>query len=140
MKKILGFWCVILFGLGLFAQNISAKVIGVKDGDTMAILFENKQIVVRLAHIDTPEKNQPFGLKAKQFASDFCFGKTVKSTFPIISVVSNDLNQSAPTLFLSSSSLMFLYFIGQSALVTVSSSMVLTNVYVLKLADLLFQR
>ena len=39
------------------------------------------------------------------------FGKTVKSMFPTISVVSKYLNQSAPTLFFSSSSLMFLYFI-----------------------------
>lgn len=67
-----------IFSGVLFAQNITAKVVGVKDGDTMVILFENKQYVVRLEHIDTPEKKQPFGQNAKQFASDFCFGKTVK--------------------------------------------------------------
>ena len=50
-----------------------------------------------------------------------CFGKTVKSTLPKISVVSNDLNQSAPILFLSSSSLIFLYFIRLCSSVTVSS-------------------
>jgi hypothetical protein len=35
--------------------------------------------------------------------------------------VSNDLNQSAPILFLSSSSLIFLYFIRLCSSVTVSS-------------------
>ncbi len=67
--------CVSSFAL---AQNISAKIIGIKDGDTVEILFEGKPSTVRLAHIDCPEKKQPFGMKAKQFASDFCFGKIVK--------------------------------------------------------------
>ena len=39
------------------------------------------------------------------------FGNTEKSIFPMISVVSKFLNHSAPTLFFSSSSRMFLYFI-----------------------------
>ena len=67
-----------LFSGVLFTQTITAKVVGVKDGDTMVMLFENTQFVVRLAHVDTPEKKQPFGNNAKQFASDFCFGKNVK--------------------------------------------------------------
>jgi len=53
------------------------KVIGIKDGDTFVLLIEGKEQVVRLAHIDCPEKKQPFGTKAKQFASDLCFGKYV---------------------------------------------------------------
>lgn len=61
----------------VFSQKITAKVVGVKDGDTFVVLHEKKEIVVRLEHIDAPEKNQAFGSRAKQFASDFCFGKTV---------------------------------------------------------------
>ncbi len=53
------------------------KVIGIKDGDTFVLLMNGKEQVVRLAHIDCPEKKQPFGNKAKQFASDACFGKRV---------------------------------------------------------------
>lgn len=53
------------------------KVIGVKDGDTVVLLLDGKEQTVRLAHIDCPEKNQPFGKKAKQFASDLCFEKYV---------------------------------------------------------------
>jgi micrococcal nuclease len=53
------------------------KVIGVKDGDTFVVLINGKEQVIRLEHIDCPEKKQPFGKKAKQFASDLCFGKNV---------------------------------------------------------------
>lgn len=54
------------------------KVIRIKDGDTVCLLMNGKEEVVRLAHIDSPEKKQPFGNKAKQFVSDLCFGKYVK--------------------------------------------------------------
>jgi len=36
------------------------------------------QVKIRLYGIDTPERRQPFGTKAKQFTSDLCFGKTVE--------------------------------------------------------------
>ena len=77
MKKFLFFIIFLLFNQIIFSQTIVAKVIGVKDGDTIVLHFENKPITVRLEHIDCPEKNQPFGAKAKQFVSEFCFGKTV---------------------------------------------------------------
>lgn len=54
------------------------NVIGVKDGDTIDLLIDGKKQTVRLAHIDAPEKNQPFGTKAKQFLSDLCFGNNVR--------------------------------------------------------------
>lgn len=61
------------------AQTYTAKVIGVVDGDTVDILLQgNVKQRLRLAHVDTPERNQPFGAKAKKFVSDFCFGKEVK--------------------------------------------------------------
>ncbi len=53
------------------------KVIGVKDGDTFEVLYDGQPERVRLAEIDCPEKSQPFGNNAKQYASDLCFGKTV---------------------------------------------------------------
>ena len=65
----------------VIAQTISltGKVVGVKDGDTIVLLTSDKQqITVRLHGIDCPEKNQPFGTKAKQFTSDMVFGKTVQ--------------------------------------------------------------
>lgn len=56
-----------------YPLDFTAKVIGVKDGDTIEVLFNQVPIVIRLEHIDCPEKRQPFGNKAKQFTSDFIF-------------------------------------------------------------------
>lgn len=53
------------------------KVIEIKDGDTFVLLYHNTKLIVRLAHIDCPEKKQPYYLKAKQFAAQHCFGKKV---------------------------------------------------------------
>lgn len=56
------------------------KVIGIKDGDTFEILVDGLPEKVRLAEIDCPEKSQPFGKNARQYASDLCFGKMVTVT------------------------------------------------------------
>jgi endonuclease YncB( thermonuclease family) len=60
-------------------STFTAKVIAVKDGDTIEILYEGKALAIRFAHIDCPEikKGQPFGKAAKLFTSDHCFGQTV---------------------------------------------------------------
>ena len=57
--------------------TLKVKVIGVKDGDTVEVLYYQLPIVIRLEHIDAPEKKQPFGTVSKQKLSDLCFGKTV---------------------------------------------------------------
>ncbi len=61
------------------SEGLSGKVIAVKDGDTIEILYEGKPLTIRLAHIDCPEirKKQPFGTAAKQFTSGLCFGQIV---------------------------------------------------------------
>ena len=56
------------------------KVIGIKDGDTFEVLYDSIPERVRLAEIDCPEKSQPFGKNARQYASELCFGKTVTVT------------------------------------------------------------
>ena len=63
-----------------FCQTtLTAKVVGVKDGDTVVVLDSlNNQTTLRLAEVDTPEKSQPFGTKAKQFTSDQIYLKTIK--------------------------------------------------------------
>ena len=57
--------------------TLKVKVIGVKDGDTVEVLYYQLPMVVRLEHIDAPEKKQAFGTVSKQKLSDLCFGKTV---------------------------------------------------------------
>ncbi len=55
-----------------------AKVVNVTDGDTIKVLSpENEQVKIRLYGIDTPEKAQDFGKRAKQFTSGLCYGKNV---------------------------------------------------------------
>lgn len=69
----------ILFSSIVHSQALlKAKVVGVKDGDTVVVLDSlNNQTTLRLAEIDCPEKNQPFGTKAKQFNSDQIYRKQI---------------------------------------------------------------
>ncbi|MDE1465939.1 thermonuclease family protein [Spartinivicinus poritis] len=62
------------------ATALEGKVISISDGDTLTLLTNNKkQVKIRLAEIDTPEKAQPYGQKAKQALSSMVFQKTVKA-------------------------------------------------------------
>lgn len=54
------------------------KVVAVIDGDTIEVLHDGKAVRIRLQGIDCPESKQPFGTKAKQFTSEFLFGKQVR--------------------------------------------------------------
>jgi endonuclease YncB( thermonuclease family) len=67
-----------------YSDTLSGKVTAVSDGDTLTILVDgNKQIKIRLAAIDAPEKNQAFGNRAKQQLSDLCFSKN--ATLKVVS-------------------------------------------------------
>ncbi len=70
----------ILSGLGLvFASAIfSGKVVAVADGDTISVMQDGKAVKIRLYGIDSPEKGQPFGTRAKELAGHLAFGKEVK--------------------------------------------------------------
>jgi micrococcal nuclease len=60
------------------------KVVGVSDGDTIKVLKDGIQVMIRLAAIDCPEKGQPYGQKAKQFTVDMVAGKIVKVWRPTL--------------------------------------------------------
>lgn len=81
MKTFIFLPLIFLLPLNILSASnkfeLSGKVISIKDGDTIVILNNNKQTVIRLAHIDCPEKNQPFGTAAKKFVSQLCFSKNV---------------------------------------------------------------
>ena len=53
----------------------TGKVVGVTDGDTIRVLQNGKQVKIRLYGIDTPEKAQSFGKKAKKFTTNFAANK-----------------------------------------------------------------
>jgi endonuclease YncB( thermonuclease family) len=57
---------------------LSGRVVGVTDGDTITVLtVAHKQVRVRLAEIDAPEKDQPWGQRSKALMSELVFGKPV---------------------------------------------------------------
>lgn len=67
--------------LSIGQTRIQARVVGVKDGDTVVVLDSlHNQSVLRLAEVDCPEKNQPFGYKAKQFTSDAIYNRMIHYT------------------------------------------------------------
>lgn len=60
-------------------KSIEGKVVGISDGDTFSIVFDNGfKIKVRLNGIDCPERKQPFSKRAKTALSDMIFEKIVK--------------------------------------------------------------
>lgn len=89
MRKIISALTIALCIPAAWADTFTAKVVGVTDGDTITVLTEQScnsgktckngkvEYKVRLAEIDTPEKKQPYGAKAKRALSDLVFGKIV---------------------------------------------------------------
>ena len=67
---------------GIYGEEIKetfdAKAIRAVDGDTIELLLDDgTHPNFRLASIDAPEKNQPFGSKATEAVKELCVGKNV---------------------------------------------------------------
>lgn len=79
MKKLFtkAFVFAALLPLPLQAESFSGKVVGISDGDTITVLHENTPQKIRILGVDCPEKTQPFGTKAKDFAASIIFTETV---------------------------------------------------------------
>lgn len=75
MRRCL-FMLVLLLSVCL--ADLTGRVIGVSDGDTITILCNKTEVSIRLAEIDCPEKGQPYGKAAKRYASELVFGRTVR--------------------------------------------------------------
>ncbi len=69
-----------VLGSGVQAQELSGDVVGISDGDTLTVLVEQRQVRVRLAEIDAPERGQAFGNKARQHLGDLCIRRPAKVT------------------------------------------------------------
>lgn len=61
-----------------FPENQLSKVISITDGDTFKVLHNAREFTIRLEHIDSPEKKQPFGTKSKWYLSNLIFGKFLR--------------------------------------------------------------
>ncbi len=68
----------ILFPSLLYAGSWDGKVVSVTDGDTIKVLRDGKQVKIRLAAIDCPEKGQPYGNAARKFTAKLVAGNVVK--------------------------------------------------------------
>jgi endonuclease YncB( thermonuclease family) len=59
-------------------RTLNGRVVGITDGDTLTLLVGREQVRVRLAQIDAPELDQPYGKKAKAALSTLAFGKQAR--------------------------------------------------------------
>jgi endonuclease YncB( thermonuclease family) len=60
------------------AAELVGKVVGITDGDTLTLLVGRREVKIRLAEIDTPERRQPYGSRAKEALSKLAFGKRAR--------------------------------------------------------------
>jgi micrococcal nuclease len=69
---------MLLSSFSIQAAVITARVIGVRDGDTIKVLSPDKQQTkIRLDSIDAPEINQDFGHASKKYLSNLVFKKDI---------------------------------------------------------------
>ena len=66
-------------------ETFSGHVIKVADGDTLTLQVKNRRLKIRLAEIDTPEKDQPYGNRSRAALVNKVMDKTIK-----VRVVSTD--------------------------------------------------
>ncbi len=71
------FFSLALIAGQTLAADFTGRVVGVADGDTITVLHSGKPVRIRLNGIDSPEKRQAFGKRAKQFTSRLTYGKAV---------------------------------------------------------------
>lgn len=62
----------------LTSGDITGKVVGVTDGDTITVLVGREQVKVRLDGIDAPERRQAFGNAAREKLAGLVFEQDVK--------------------------------------------------------------
>lgn len=56
----------------------SGRVVKVKDGDSLVLLEAgNRETEIRLAHVDAPERGQPYNRVAREFLESLVAGNTV---------------------------------------------------------------
>jgi endonuclease YncB( thermonuclease family) len=59
-------------------STLKGRVVGIADGDTLTLLVGREQVRIRLAQIDAPESNQPYGKKSKAALSALAFQKQAR--------------------------------------------------------------
>lgn len=77
MKRLLVVLCALYAGIA-HAEEFEAQVIAVMDGDTVMVLHNRQKLKVRLANIDAPELEQPYGKESRQALAEQVLKKQVR--------------------------------------------------------------
>lgn len=67
------------------AQAVTGRVIGITDGDTFTVLTpELREVAVRVAEIDAPERGQPYANRSRQQLAELVFDKNVSIDVQVV--------------------------------------------------------
>jgi micrococcal nuclease len=66
-----------LYPVSASSNDFIGKVVKIVDGDTFDVQTESEKIRIRFYGIDCPEKDQPYGLRAKEIAMNLASGRKV---------------------------------------------------------------
>ncbi len=69
---------LLLIAFPVSAETLNGRIVGIVDGDTVDLLVERTQHRIRLDQIDTPERGQPWGNRARQALADKVFQEDVR--------------------------------------------------------------
>ncbi len=69
-------FCLLL--LPALARADQARFLSVIDGDSLMIRLGDRPVEVRLIGVDAPEWDQEWGVRAKAFSLQFCYGKELR--------------------------------------------------------------
>lgn len=78
VPRLAGAFLFAALALPCAAAELTGRVVGVSDGDTITVLDTNHmQYKIRLAGIDAPESKQAFGSRSKQHLSSLVYNRQV---------------------------------------------------------------
>jgi len=69
---------LLLLSIPATCLSWSAKVVSVTDGDTITVIRDGRQVKIRLYGIDSPEKSQDYGQKARDLTAGLVAGRNVE--------------------------------------------------------------
>ena len=76
---------LLLGPIAVSAQTLQGRVVAITDGDTFTLLTDDKkQVRVRVAEIDAPERGQPYGDRSRQELSRLIFGEDVSVEIQVV--------------------------------------------------------
>ena len=78
-KKILSLILLLVISTAAqSAEDLYGVVVSIADGDTVTLKVNDTTHKIRLAEIDTPERDQPYGLAATSALTDLLLGNQVR--------------------------------------------------------------